>query len=628
VTVVSAAATPAAPETTLLNVWQVLAEKFADQPALRDPHAQPVFEISYGELFRRIQTLAAGLQALGIRPGDRVAIFADNSPRWLMADLATLFTGAVNVPRSAVADPAELGYILRHSGSTAVIAQDVKTLARVRSVVEELGLERLLLLSDEEEPGVVNFSQWLQTGREHRYEPPKLERSQLATIIYTSGTSGQPKGVMLSHGNLMHQVENLGAVVQPQPGNKVLSILPTWHSYERACEYFLLSRACTLVYTSPRFIKQDFQQEQPHYLVAVPRIWETVYEGIQRQFKEKSPLLQWLIRALMAVSESHVLSGRIARNQSILHYGVSPWVRLRARWQHWLLWPLHRLADWLIYRKVRQALGPNFQHAISGGASLPAYLDLFYEVVGISILNGYGLTETSPVLCARRPDNNVRGTAGPPLPGTEFRIVDPETRQPLPPGQKGLILARGPQVMMGYYNNPEATAKVLSSDGWFETGDLGWLTPDGQLVITGRAKDVIVLRNGENIEPQPLEDACLQSPYISQIVIVGQDQKKLAALIYPNLDALKAWAAEQGIPTAETELLVHPQVRRFILQEVRRRIQERPGYRPDEQVADFRFLPEPLSVENGLMTQTLKIKRNPVAERYAHLIEAMYRSLK
>lgn len=627
-TTAAASATPTAPETTLLNVWQVLAEEFAGQVALRDPHAQPVFEMSYGELFRRIQTLAAGLQALGICPGDRVAIFADNSPRWLMADLATMFTGAVNVPRSAVADPSELGYILRHSGSTALIAQDLKTLRRIRPDVQELGLERLLLLSDEQEAGVLNFSQWLQKGREHTYQPPKLERSQLATIIYTSGTSGRPKGVMLSHGNLMHQVENLGVVVQPQPGNKVLTILPTWHSYERACEYFLLSRACMLVYTSPRFIKQDFQQEHPHFLVAVPRIWETVYEGIQRQFKEKSPLMQRLIRALMAVSESHVLSGRIARNQSILHYGVSPWVRLQARLQHWLLWPLHRLADVLIYRKVRRALGPNFQHAISGGGSLPAYLDLFYEVVGISILNGYGLTETSPVLCARRPNNNVRGTAGLPLPGTEFRIVDPETRQPLPSGQKGLILARGPQVMMGYYNNPEATAKVLSSDGWFETGDLGWLTPDGQLVITGRAKDVIVLLNGENIEPQPLEDACLQSPYISQIVIVGQDQKKLAALIYPNLDALKAWAAEQGIPAEDAELLAQPQTRTLILQEVRRRIQERPGYRPDEQVSDFRFLPEPLSVENGLMTQTLKIKRNPVAERYAHLIEEMYRSLK
>ncbi len=623
-TPVSAAATPTVPRTTLLDVWQVLAEKFADQIALRDPHAQPVFEISYGQLFRRIQTLAAGLQALGIRSGDRVAIFAENSPRWLMADLATLFTGAVNVPRSAVADPAELGYILRHSGSTALIAQDVKTLRRVQPVVQELGLKRLLLLSDEEEAGVLNFSQWLQKGQEHRYERPQLERSQLATIIYTSGTSGRPKGVMLSHGNLMHQVENLHVVVQPRPGEKVLTILPTWHSYERTCEYFLLSQACTLIYTNPRSIKQDLQQEQPHYLVAVPRIWETLYEGIQRQLREKSPLMQRLIRTLMAASESYVLAGRIARNQSILHYDVSPWVRLRARLQQGLLWPVHRLADALIYRKVRQALGPNFQQAISGGGSLPAYLDLFYEVVGISILNGYGLTETSPVLCARRPDNNVRGTAGPPLPGTEFRIVDPETRQPLPPGEKGLILARGPQVMMGYYNNPEATAQVLSPDGWFETGDLGWLTPDGQLVITGRAKDVIVLLNGENVEPQPLEDACLQSPYISQIVVVGQDQKKLAALIYPNLDALKAWAAEQGIPTAEAELLAHPQVRALILREVRTRIQERPGYQAHEQIADFRFLPEPLSVENGLLTQTLKIKRNPVAERYAYLIQEMY----
>ncbi|MEN9262305.1 MAG: AMP-binding protein, partial [Thermostichus sp. HHBFW_bins_43] len=436
--------------------------------------------------------------------------------------------------------------------------------------------------------------------------------------------SGRPKGVMLSHGNLMHQVETLDVVVQPQPGNKVLTILPTWHSYERACEYFLLSRACTLVYTNPRFIKQDFKQEQPHFLVAVPRIWETVYDGIQRQFGEKSALMQRIIRTLISLSERYVLAGRIARNQSILHYGASGFERLQARAQQVLLWPVHKLGDLLIYKKVRQALGPNFQHAISGGGSLPAYLDLFYEVAGISILNGYGLTETSPVLCARRPEWNVRGTAGPPLPGTEFRIVDPETREPLPQGQKGIITARGPQVMMGYYNNPEATAKVLTPDGWFDTGDLGWLTPDGQLVITGRAKDTIVLLNGENIEPQPLEDVCLQSPYISQIVVVGQDQKKLAALIYPNLDALKAWAAEQGIPTSEPELLASPQVRSLILEEMRTRIRQRPGYRVDDQISDFRFLPEPLSVENGLMTQTLKIKRNPVAERYAHLIKELY----
>ncbi|MCF2971497.1 AMP-binding protein [Synechococcus sp. Nb3U1] len=619
-----ASATPTAPGTTLLNVWQRLAEQFPKHIALRDPHVQPVFEITYGEFFQRVQALASGLQALGIRPGDRVALIADNSPRWLMADLATMFTGAVNVPRSAIADPEELGYILRHSGSTTLIVQDLKTLKRIQSDVQELGLERVLMLSDEEQAGVLNFPQWLQKGRDQVYEPPRLDRSQLATIIYTSGTSGRPKGVMLSHGNLMHQVENLGVVVQPQPGNKVLTILPTWHSYERACEYFLLSRVCTLVYTNPRFIKQDLKQEQPHFLIAVPRIWETVYDGIQRQFNEKSALMQRIIRGLIRLSERYVLAGRVARNQSILHYGASGAERLQARVQHLLLWPVYQLGDLLIYRKVRQALGSNFQHAISGGGSLPAYLDLFYEIAGISILNGYGLTETSPVLCARRPEWNVRGTAGPPLPGTEFRIVDPETQDPLPQGEKGLITARGPQVMMGYYNNPEATAKVLTAEGWFDTGDLGWLTPDGQLVITGRAKDTIVLSNGENIEPQPLEDVCLQCPYINQIVVIGQDQKKLAALIYPNLDALQAWAAEQGIPTSEPELLASPQVRSLILEELHTRIRQRPGYRPDDQIGDFRFLPEPLSVENGLMTQTLKIKRNPVAERYAHLLKELY----
>ncbi|MFQ3584324.1 MAG: AMP-binding protein [Cyanobacteriota bacterium] len=619
-----ASATPTAPGGTLLNVWQRLAEQFPQHIALRDPHVQPVFQITYGDLFQQIKTLAGGLQGLGIRPGDRVALIADNSPRWLMADLATMFTGAVNVPRSAVADPEELGYILRHSGSTTLIVQDLKTLKRIQSDVRALGIERVLLLSDEEQTGVLNFSQWLQKGRDHGFEAPRLERSQLATIIYTSGTSGRPKGVMLSHGNLMHQVENLHVIVQPQPGDRVLTILPTWHSYERACEYFLLSRACTLVYTNPRFIKQDLKQEQPHFLIAVPRIWETVYDGIQRQFNEKSPLMQRIIRGLIRLSERCVLAGRVARNQSILHYGASPSARLWARLQHLLLWPLHQLGNLLIYKKVRQALGPNFQHAISGGGSLPAYLDLFYEVVGISILNGYGLTETSPVLCARQPEWNVRGTAGPPLPGTEFRILDPETREPLPQGEKGLITARGPQVMMGYYNNPEATAKVLTADGWFDTGDLGWLTPDGQLVITGRAKDTIVLSNGENIEPQPLEDVCLQCPYINQIVVVGQDQKKLAALIYPNLDALQSWATEQGIPTSEPELLASPQVRSLILEELRTRIRQRPGYRPDDQIGDFRFLPEPLSVENGLMTQTLKIKRNPVAERYAHLLKELY----
>ncbi len=615
-------------EITLLSIWQVLAERHPHVTAQRDPHSQPPLELSYHDLFERIRAFAGGLQSLGVQPGDRVAIFADNCPRWLMADLGSLFMGAVNVPRSAVADPQELAYILRHTGCTALIAENLKTLQRVQAAVSELGIEKLILLSDETPPNGINywaFEQLLQRGREHGFKAPVLKRSDLATIIHTSGTSGNPKGVMLSHGNLMHQVEAAEVVVQPKPGDRVLTLLPTWHSYERSCEYFLLSRGCTLVYTDPRQMKKDLKTYPPHFLIAVPRIWESLYEGINKQFQDKSPLMQKLIRFFLSTSEKYVLARRIARGHSITHLDATPLQLWGSRLQQLLLTPLHLLADTLVYAKVRQAIGSDFQHAISGGGSLPTYLDMFYEIVGISILNGYGLTETSPILAARRPTLNVRGTVGPPLPQTELKVVDLETGADLPQGQRGLIMGRGPQVMQGYYNNPEATAKVLSPEGWFNTGDLGWLTPDGQLVITGRAKDTIVLLNGENIEPQPLEDVCAQSPYIQQIVIVGQDQKQLGALIYPNLEAIQSWAKEQGIPvSSEADLLASPPVRDLIKIELRQRIRQRPGYRGDDQVGDFRFVPEAFSIDNGLMTQTLKLRRLQITEHYQALITEMF----
>ncbi len=610
--------------TTLLTIFQLLAEQHPRLTALRDPHSAPEVELTYGELFQQIQGFAGGLQSLGLQVGERVALFADNSPRWLVADLGTLFAGLVNVPRSSQADPQELQFILRNTGCTALIVEDHKTLQRLGLSKQELGIQHLISLSDASIPDGFSFSDILRRGQEQTFIPPALDRSQLATIIHTSGTSGHPKGVMLSHGNIMHQVECCDSAIQPEPGNKVLSILPTWHVYERACEYFLLSRACTLIYTDRRHIKQDLQREEPHYLIVVPRIWENVYEGVQRQFKEKSPLMQRIIHLCLEVSKHYILSRRIARNESIAHYHCSPFRRLLAGVQHRLLFPLHRIADLVIYRKVRQAVGPNLRHTISGGGSLPAYLDLFYEIVGISILNGYGLTETSPVVACRRPEKNVRGTVGPAFPKTELRIVDPDSHHPLPQGQQGLIQARGPQIMQGYYSDPDATAKVLSQEGWFSTGDLGWLTPDGHLVISGRAKDTIVLSNGENIEPQPLEDVCSQSPYISQMVVVGQDEKHLGALIYPNLEAIQEWASTQGLP--DTDPLQTPAVRSLILSELRQRIRNRPGYRADDQVQDFRFISEPFSIENGLLTQTLKVKRRQVTERYQHLITDLFSS--
>ncbi|HCF27926.1 MAG TPA: long-chain fatty acid--CoA ligase, partial [Cyanobacteria bacterium UBA11049] len=356
-------------------------------------------------------------------------------------------------------------------------------------------------------------------------QPVTQNWEKLATLMYTSGTSGKPKGVMLSHGNLLHQVTTFGVVLQPQVGDRILSILPVWHCYERSVEYFLLSQGCTQIYTNIRHVKADLKTFKPNYMVGVPRLWESIYEGVQKQFREQPAKKQRLINSLLATSQLYIEARRIAQGLALNNLHPSLPERVSAGIKAAALAPIHNLADRLVYKQVREATGGQVKYLISGGGSLAMHLDNFFEIVGVEILGGYGLTETSPVTNVRRPNRNLRGSSGLPMPATEIKIVDPETRQPLPAMQRGLVLVRGPQVMQGYYQNSEATAKAIDANGWFNTGDLGWVTPENDLVLTGRAKDTIVLTNGENIEPQPIEDACLRSPYIDQIMLVGQDRR-------------------------------------------------------------------------------------------------------
>ena len=287
-----------------------------------------------------------------------------------------------------------------------------------------------------------------------------------------------------------------------------------------------------------------------------------------------------------------------------------------------------------MYRKIRAGVG-NIKAVCSGGGSLAKYLDDFYQTINIDVFVGYGLTETSPITNARTPIHNVRGSAGRPLPETEIKIVDPQTRLELAQGKRGLVLIRGSQVMQGYYQNPEATAKAIDDQGWFDSGDLGWLTPYGDLVLTGRAKDTIVLTNGENIEPQPIEDACVRSIYIDQIMLVGQDQRALGALIVPNLETLQQWVESQNLNLRLPEInsspeslassdLNHQAVIALYRNELSREVKNRPGYRADDRIADFRFVIEPFSQENGTMTQTFKVKRPQVREKYQHLVNEMF----
>ena len=627
---------------SLPEIWQIVADKFSQTVALNAPHLKPQVKLTYQELYQKIVAFAIGLQSLGIQPQDKVALFADNSPRWFIADQGIMTAGAVDIVRSATAEVRELSYIFQDSDSVALVVEDRKTLDKLTPEILGSDLKFVVLLSDEAVSQnselscqVLNFQELLEQSHNRSLKPVSQDEDTLATLIYTSGTTGKPKGAMLSHGNILHQVKNLDVILKCQQGDRVLSILPSWHVYERSAEYFILSKGCTQYYSNLRSLKPDLKKYQPHYMVGVPRLWESIYEGVQKQFREQPANKQKLINTFFAISEKYIKARRIANGLSLDNLTPSATEKTLAGIEAAILAPLHSIGDKIVYQKVRDAVGGEVKSLISGGGSLAKHLDDFYEITSIPVLVGYGLTETSPVTNARRLERNFRKTAGQPIPETEIKIVDPNTKETLPQGETGLVLIRGPQVMQGYYNKPEATAKAIDAEGWFDSGDLGWVTQDKDLVLTGRAKDTIVLTNGENIEPQPIEDACVRSAYIDQIMLVGQDKRSLGALIVPNLEALQQWVNNQKLdiklPDANASLediansgLYQKPIQDLFRKELTREVQNRPGYRADDRIAAFRFITEPFSKENGLMTQTLKIKRPQVRAKYQNLIDEMY----
>jgi long-chain acyl-CoA synthetase len=623
---------------SLPQLWAIAAQKFAPITAVHDPHSTPPLKLTYGELHQQMRQFAAGLQTLGIQPDDsapvppRVALVSDNCPRWLVADQGIMLAGAVDVVRSSQAEAEELRFILNDSGAIALIVENLATFKKLRPILTDLPLQFIALLTDEatDEAAafkILKFSEILALGATAPLQPVTQTRSTLATLMYTSGTSGTPKGVMLSHGNLVSQVTSAAEVVQPQPGDRVLSILPIWHCYERTFEYFVLAYGCTQIYTNIRYVKKDIKEFKPQYMVGVPRLWESIYEGIQKQFRDQPANQQKLVAFFLKNSLQYIKARRVLQGLDLENMNPSLTDKLSAIAKLPVLAAIHQVGDRLVYQKIRAGTGGEVKFLVSGGGSIAEFLEDFFEIVGINILGGYGLTETSPITNVRRPAANLRGADGQPFADTEIRIVDLDSRQPLPKGKQGVVLIRGLQIMQGYYNNPTATAKAIDPQGWFDTGDLGMVVGDNHLVITGRAKDTIVLTNGENIEPQPLEDACLRSDYIDQIMMVGQDQRSLGALIAPNLEALQKWA-EANQPSAlladGAVDLKNKAIEDLFRQELTREIKDRPGYRADDRVGPFRLLPEAFSIDNGLLTQTLKIRRPVVTERYRGMIDEMF----
>ena len=621
------------------QLWPELERQYGDAVALVAPHdTEDKQTVSFSALRQRIDQAAAGFAALGLGGGEVVALFAENGPRWLVADQGLMRCGAADAVRGSSAPVEELRYILADSGSVGLVVESAALLDRLALDAEARQRLRFVVLLEGEAPvalskGNLPCLSWASFMAQGATAPlpaaPSGGEGRLATLLYTSGTTGEPKGVPLSHGNLLHQVRSLGALVDPKPGDEVLSVLPIWHAYERSVEYFLLSCGCRQTYTTLRHFKNDLQRVRPHYMVSVPRLWEAILSGFEDALAAMPPGRQRLLRAALANSRAFHTARRTARDLTLAPEASS--TRLRAQVESLARWPAEALAAAQLWPRMRQQLvGGRLRTAISGGGALAPYVDGFFEAVGIELLVGYGLTETSPVLTCRRQWANRRGSAGQPLADTSLRIVDPESRRTLAIGERGLVLARGPQVMAGYWGKPEATAKVLDGEGWFDTGDLGLLLADGTLVLTGRAKDTIVLSSGENIEPGPLEDALAALPMVEQVMVVGQDRRQLGLLLVPKAEALAAWASEQGLPVSKGSeageagsLPADPALLKALSREFNRVLAARAGSRPDERLAGVAVV-APFTIENGLLTQTLKQRRDRIAKRDAAAIEALY----
>ena len=599
--------------------------------AVDAPHAAHPERLSYQALAERIDQAAAAFRSLQIGSGDVVGLFAENSPRWLVADQGLMRAGAIDAVRGAAAPVEELRYILEDCAAVALVVQTADLLQRLQLPAElQERLRFVLVLEGSAPAGALDFDAFLALADGQKTPDPITGRDRCsapattATILYTSGTTGRPKGVPLTHANLLHQMRSLACVTRPEPGSPVLSVLPIWHSYERSAEYYFFSCACSQSYTTIKQLKKDLPRVKPVIMATVPRLWEAVQAGFEDAVKTFPASRQRLLRAALANSTAYTLARR--RSRDLMIQPLRKRDRLKAAAEASRRWPAHALASKLIWPKLRQQLsGGALRYPINGGGAIAPHVDAFFEAVGIELLVGYGLTETSPVVSCRRPWRNIRGSSGLPLPDTEFRIVDAESRKPLGFRERGVVLVRGPQVMGGYLGKPEATAKVLDADGWFDTGDLGMLLPDGSVVLTGRAKDTIVLSSGENIEPGPLEEALVSSPLIEQVMLVGQDERQLGALVVPRADAVKTWASSQGCDPGD-DLGGHPgdqRLLKLLRGELNRLLADRAGSRADERLAGVALV-EPFSIENGLLTQTLKQRRDRITERDRSLIESVY----
>lgn len=631
---------------TLPKLLKEISEKYPENPVQYSKDSNKVFQPTvFKDFFTEVQSFAAGLLEIGTGRKDHVGLISENRKEWFIADMGILSIGAADIPRGCDSNADEISYILGFSESRITILENSGQIKKIASKIDEMPLLKDIIILDSnindedvtEELKKITFHTFndiMDLGKEVLSKQPNIilneiakgEMDDVATIIFTSGTTGKPKGVMLSHNNFLHQVHGVPQMLNLKPTDKWLCVLPVWHSFERIMQYVSMGAGNALCYSKPvgSIFLADFAAIKPTWMASVPRIWEAVMAGVYKKVNTAGGAKKVLFHFFVSVGKS------FSQLRNMI-YGLRPEYRKRSRIleiilaviPYLLLLPLKKLGDVLVFKGIKARLGGNFIAGISGGGALPAAVDEFFSAAGILVLEGYGLTESAPVLGVRNQNHPVPGTVGPVFPGTEIKIVDVDGKT-LPPGHKGLVLARGPQIMLGYYKMEEQTAQAIDGNGWLNTGDLGMLTINNELTIMGRAKDTIVLLGGENIEPSPIEEKLSESLYISKAVLLGQDKKYLAALIVPDMEMLENWARENSISYLYTEDLVDtPEINEMMNDIIQELISPKNGFKNFERIFKFKILSKDFEIGKELSAKQ-EIKRHVINKIYNKEIQSLF----
>ena len=588
-----------------LTIYQVLREScrnFGSRNALGFKKDKEYGYITYSELWERVSRFRAALYSLGLRKGDRLAILSENRPEWAIADLAAQCMGVITVPIYSTLPMQQVRYIVSDSAARVLVVSDKKQLAKAQEIKGEIRtLEHIISMDAVDAVSVLSFSE-LDSREADSVVDQELEAAagamsadDTATYIYTSGTTGDPKGAMLSHRNLLHTAFAARQIVNLSEEDVFLSFAPLSHIIERTGGHYLpLSIGATIVYSEGLFtIAGEFPAVKPTLFLCVPRLYESMQEKIleaaAKQPENKRKMFEWALG----------VGRQVAVNRQE-NRGIGPVLAIQ-----------RFVADRLVHSKIREkVLGSRIRFLVAGGAPLNPETTLFFQSLGVEMLEGYGLTEL-PVIALNRPRRARRGTVGELLPGIEVKIA--------PDGE---ILSRGPSLMKGYFGNPEATTAAIDNDGWFHTGDVGEQS-GGYLRITDRKKDIIVLANGKNVAPQPIEAKLKQSSYISEAVLLGDNASGIVAIVVPAFDRLKTWAQQQELDSADVSALVaRAETRKLFKEEIDRNSTALADF---EKVKRFSLVDRPFSIETGELTPTLKVKRKVIAEKYADQIAQMAR---